>query len=468
MEKKINLKANSKIEFFLIHGYTGGLDDFNDFPRYLNEKYNANVKIALLKGHGTCVRDLVGLRYEDFLEQVESELKKSLNEGKKIILGGFSFGAQLALHLAAKYPVKGVFLISIPYKLKFPFNFPKLELFGIIKRHWKKANALEMAILRNSFTYYQHIPADGLKVVKKANKEIEGLLAAINVPLLLVHFNKDRISSRRSVVLLEKKVGSQKIRRVILKGKGHNIFYSNKRGQLYRAICNFFMANSEKDKQERIAAIVPAYNEGPRIASVLKALVDLPLLDQIIVVDDGSTDDTFQVASKFKKVMVLRNHKNRGKAYSMERGVKATDASIIFFCDADLKGLTPAIVEQIIKPVLNREYDMFIGVRNNVSQKAVKLAALNSGERALRRELWDKVPKEFKYRYRIEVGLNHIAKIKGNGYGWQKFNYYQTLKEKKYGFVEGTILRWRMNINVVWAYTAVILNKTILKKRSID
>jgi len=56
MEKKINLKANSKIEFFLIHGYTGGLDDFNDFPRYLNEKYNANVKIALLKGHGTCVR----------------------------------------------------------------------------------------------------------------------------------------------------------------------------------------------------------------------------------------------------------------------------------------------------------------------------------------------------------------------------------------------------------------------------
>jgi len=182
------------------------------------------------------------------------------------------------------------------------------------------------------------------------------------------------------------------------------------------------------------------------------------------VVDDGSTDKTPEAVKNFGQVKLLRNNKNKGKAYSMQRGMDATKADIIFFCDADLKGLTPSMVEQIIQPVINQKYDMYIGLRNNVMQKAVNLFALNSGERALTRALWEKLPENFKYRYRIEAGLNFIARKRGRGYGWQKFDYYQTLKEKKYGIIKGTILRWWMNFDVGCAYALAIVQNFSRKK----
>jgi hypothetical protein len=146
----------------------------------------------------------------------------------------------------------------------------------------------------------------------------------------------------------------------------------------------------------------------------------------------------------------------------MQLGVDNTDADILFFCDADLKGLTVEIVSQIIQPVAHRKYDMYIGVRNNFMQKAVTLFALNSGERAVRWELWNKLPEHFKYRYRIEAGLNFTAKSLGNGYGWEKFEYYQTLKEKKYGFLKGTLLRWWMNLDVAYAYYLSKIKEVVL------
>ena len=120
--KEIKLNSKSKKEFFLIHGYTGSPTNFYDLPQYLNKRFNANIVIPVLIGHNTTVEDLDNLNFEDFLPPLEKELKKELNKGKEIILGGYSFGGQLALYLASKYPVKGVFNVSTPIKLKFPFS----------------------------------------------------------------------------------------------------------------------------------------------------------------------------------------------------------------------------------------------------------------------------------------------------------------------------------------------------------
>ena len=213
------------------------------------------------------------------------------------------------------------------------------------------------------------------------------------------------------------------------------------------------------NKTHKIAAIVPAYNESAHIARVLETLSNTDVLDEIIVVDDASSDDTPEIVENFRRVKLFRNEKNMGKAYSLRRAIDSTDADTLFFCDADLNNLTPGIITQIIEPVIEGRYDMYIGVRNNLMQKAITLFALNSGERALTRDLWEKMPEVFKYRYRVEAGLNFTAKTHGKGYGWRKFNYYQTLKEKKYGFVKGTILRWWMNLDVLYAYIASMFER---------
>ena len=123
----IDLRSPSKKLFFLIHGYTGSPTDFNELPDYLYKMGGVNVKVMLLTGHGTNIKDLDALGFNDFLSQVEEELKKDLDKYDEVILGGASFGAQLAMHFAAKYPVQGVFNVCLPYKLKFPFNIIALS-----------------------------------------------------------------------------------------------------------------------------------------------------------------------------------------------------------------------------------------------------------------------------------------------------------------------------------------------------
>ncbi|MEK7554665.1 MAG: glycosyltransferase family 2 protein [Patescibacteria group bacterium] len=202
------------------------------------------------------------------------------------------------------------------------------------------------------------------------------------------------------------------------------------------------------------AAVIPSFNEGSRIVPAIKAIIDSPLVREIIVVDDGSdTNETELAVRSFHQVRYLRNEVNRGKGFSMERGVNSTTAPIIFFCDADLEGITPEIVSSIIEPVANETYDMFIGIRNNVAQKSFLPFALNSGERALRREVWEKLPKFYKHRFRIEVGMNYFVRHHGKGYGYKLFPYYQTAKERKYGFWKGTVRRWKMNgdVSLAWA-----------------
>ncbi len=93
-------------------------------------------------------------------------------------------------------------------------------------------------------------------------------------------------------------------------------------------------------------------------------------------------------------------------------------------------------------------------------QKVVKLFAINSGERAMTRSIWEQVPAEYKQGFRIEAGLNHVASLEGNRWGYKKFSYYQTLKEKKYGFIKGTLLRWKMNADVSAAYGLNALDKS--------
>lgn len=203
---------------------------------------------------------------------------------------------------------------------------------------------------------------------------------------------------------------------------------------------------------KKVTAIVPCYNEGKRIGEVIKTLTLSPLINEIIVVDDGSTDNTKKEVEKFP-VKYLKNKKNMGKAFAMERGVEASSGDILFFCDADLKGLKPEIIEEIIKPILHEETDMFIGIRANKMQRFTLWISLLSGERALKKELWERLPSYYKKKFRIEMGLNKFAEHYGKGYQYKKFDdYFQTLKEVKYGFLEGFKRRMLMYWDVYIAY----------------
>lgn len=87
--------------------------------------------------------------------------------------------------------------------------------------------------------------------------------------------------------------------------------------------------------EHTIGLIIPAYNEEERIGATVRSLVGLSWVDRILVIDDGSTDQTAAAASA-SGAEVISLPKNRGKAFAMKTGFEAMHTDIVVFLDGDI------------------------------------------------------------------------------------------------------------------------------------
>lgn len=112
-----------------------------------------------------------------------------------------------------------------------------------------------------------------------------------------------------------------------------------------------------------VSIIIPAYNEENKIKDTLLGVVDIEEINEIIVVDDGSSDNTEKAAKSIvnDKIKVFKLDRNRGKGYALNYGLKKAmeNADIIGFLDGDL-GSSSSETIKLIKPVINNEVDVTI------------------------------------------------------------------------------------------------------------
>jgi glycosyltransferase involved in cell wall biosynthesis len=118
-------------------------------------------------------------------------------------------------------------------------------------------------------------------------------------------------------------------------------------------------------KLPRVTCIVPAYNEQERIAAVVSTVARHPLIAEVIVVDDGSTDETALVAGRVEGVVVHRLRRNGGKSRAVGVGLSRATGEYILLVDADLVGLSASDLTQLVAPVLRGDADMSISLRRN-------------------------------------------------------------------------------------------------------
>ena len=166
----------------------------------------------------------------------------------------------------------------------------------------------------------------------------------------------------------------------------------------------------------RIAAVVPAYNEEARIGEVLRALLAAPELAEIVVVNDGSRDGTAAVARQFRTVRALDLPENRGKGAAMRCGALAAKAEVLLFLDADLIGLRPQHVSDLLRPVLCRDAEMTVGVFRGgrlATDLSHFLVSYISGQRALSRELFLAIPGITAARSGVETTITRYVKRRG-------------------------------------------------------
>ncbi len=199
------------------------------------------------------------------------------------------------------------------------------------------------------------------------------------------------------------------------------------------------------------AVIIPAYNEGARIGRVIAAALGAALVSEVIVVSDGSTDDTADVARSLG-ARAVELARNRGKGGAMKAGLAATSAEVVAFIDADLVGLTPEHVDELVRPVVSGEADATLGVfagGRTSTALAQKLTPGLSGQRAVRVSLVRDVPME-DARFGVEVMLNrHLASCGARVKRVVLHGVSQVMKEEKCGGLKGFGARLRMYWDIV-------------------
>jgi glycosyltransferase involved in cell wall biosynthesis len=133
-----------------------------------------------------------------------------------------------------------------------------------------------------------------------------------------------------------------------------------------------------------ISCIVCCFNEGERIGAVLQALDAHPALHEVIVVDDGSTDDTAARVRAWPDVRVISYPANRGKTYAMAQGIAAANGDYLMFLDADLAGLGAREVGLLAAPITGERARITISLRRN-SLGVYRMIGLDfvSGERVI-------------------------------------------------------------------------------------
>ena len=207
-----------------------------------------------------------------------------------------------------------------------------------------------------------------------------------------------------------------------------------------------------------IVAIIPAYNEENTIGGVLTVLKKIPEIKKIVVVSDGSEDNTVEIAKSFE-VDVIALEENLGKGGAMKIGLDKCSADILLFLDADLIGLKKKHIYDLLDPVLKNKADITIGIFEEgriFTDLAQKMIPKLSGQRALKASVLEGISNLEVARFGVEVALNRH--IEGSNLKVKRVvlsNMSHVTKEEKLGFLKGVNARMKM----YWEILSYIVKK---------
>jgi len=183
--------------------------------------------------------------------------------------------------------------------------------------------------------------------------------------------------------------------------------------------------NRGSNKRMSVSVVIPAYNEAETVEKVVKVIKSLNYIDEVIVVDDGSTDKTGQIAES-AGAKVIKHLKNKGKGSAIKTGFERSTGDVVAFIDADLRNLSSNQVEDMIKPILEGKADI---TKTKFRRKAGRVTELTakpllnfffpelkydqplSGQFAAKKTFLERI--KFEEDYGVDIGIVLDADVRG-------------------------------------------------------
>ena len=237
------IRANSReVGIVLIHGYMAAPYEMAELAVYLGSR-GYMIYVPRLKGHGTSPEDLAGRTRADWVASVDAGYAVVRNSCRRVIVGGFSTGAALALDLAHRVrDVQGVFAVSPPRRLQ-DLSSKKNFAVEIWQRLLDRVRGNHSDFIENSSETpsisYSRNPVSGIREIELFMNELDTKLPNISIPSLVVHTHRDPIADPEGSRRIFEKIGSEDKQYILFNHERHNLLSGEGAHRIHRIIGDF-------------------------------------------------------------------------------------------------------------------------------------------------------------------------------------------------------------------------------------
>lgn len=232
----------------LIHGFVGGIYDFDDLPNLLEVKRNFDVYTFTLPGHEKHV--VKDVKYDEWMKAADNQIKFLLKHNyKEIYLIGHSMGGVIATHLASKYPQVKKLVLAAPAFRYFYFKDGKVNIKGINQTIKGMPSVLKEEGRAKVVERIQKTPITTMleftKLVSKYEKDINN----ITCPILTIHGINDTVVPGDSTELVYNNVKSTTNILINIKEVPHDCFTRKRKEEVKELIIDFLTKHQKKHKE---------------------------------------------------------------------------------------------------------------------------------------------------------------------------------------------------------------------------
>ena len=246
-----------RIGVVLAHGYMAAPAEVRGLAQFLG-KMGFWVYAPRLKGHGTAPEDLATCKYADWIDCMDAGYAVISNLCRRVIVGGFSTGAGLALDLAQRVPeIAGVFAVSTPLRLQdMAARFvPAVDVWNRIMERFHMEEAKKTFVdnnPENPHINYLKNPISGVRELERLMTSLEPRLERITAPALIFQSQEDPVVNPKGTEKIFKLLGSTDKQMVLFNFNRHGILLGEGAERVYRSIGNFVEYIRRKPQDSKV------------------------------------------------------------------------------------------------------------------------------------------------------------------------------------------------------------------------
>ncbi len=200
--------AGGPITVILVHGFTGSPAEMRQLADAFQQQGFA-VEVPLLEGHGTELKDLISIRPQRWIDQLDRVIRDQVERGQQVVLGGLSMGSILVLQASMRWPqVRGLLLYSPPIGSRDLRRFFAPLLTRLVTSVAKPPSDYADPDAADRLWSYDRYPVVCSSLVLQMIARVRRQLPMVRAPMLVIASQRDNVVSAKGVELLVRRAAS--------------------------------------------------------------------------------------------------------------------------------------------------------------------------------------------------------------------------------------------------------------------